>query len=129
MTLIDRGQNDFGIKGYLKCDLFMFHESTDDLILSKSLRSVTDNNEINEKCVPLLAKGTKIRKRYIIVSNDIFSNLLIPNGFQMETSHLAKYTITLYKGEMIRYLRDKGVKWLSIYFGELPEVPNYLQYE
>lgn len=43
----------------------------------------------------------------------------------METSHLAKYTIKLYKGEMIRYLHDKGVKWLSIYFGESPEV--YLQ--
>jgi len=54
--------------------------------------------------------------------NNIFSNLFIPNGFKMESSHLAKYTIKLYKGEMIRYLHDKGVKWLSIYFGESPEV-------
>jgi len=53
LTLIDRGKNDFGIKGYLKCDLFMFYECKDNLRLSKPLYSMHDDNEINEKCVPV----------------------------------------------------------------------------
>lgn len=56
-----------------------------------------------------------------------FSNLLIPSGFKMGKTHLAKYSIKLYKGEMICYLSEKGAKWLSIDFGEAPEVFIYLK--
>jgi hypothetical protein len=50
-----------------------------------------------------------------------FSDLLIPIGYKKPTSYLAKYSIKVYKGEMIRYF-DDGPKWLSIYFGMSPEV-------
>lgn len=49
LTLIDRANNDFDIKGYLKCDLFMFYGHKDNLKLLKPLYSVIDDNEINEK--------------------------------------------------------------------------------
>jgi len=43
----------------------------------------------------------------------------------MASTHLAKYTIKLYKGEIIHYLFDgKGAKCLTIDFGEAPEVYN-----
>lgn len=51
---------------------------------------------------------------------------MIPSGFKMGTTHLAKYSIRLYKGEMIHYLSGKGTKWLSVDFGEAPEVCIYL---
>lgn len=53
LTLIDRGKNDLSIKGYLKCDLFMFYDikSTDKLILPKPLNSTFEDFEINEKWV------------------------------------------------------------------------------
>lgn len=55
----------------------------------------------------------------------MFSDLLIPNGFKMGSTHLAKYSIGIYTSEIGRYLFDnKGVKWLSIDFGEAPEVPD-----
>lgn len=56
----------------------------------------------------------------------MFSDLFIPNGFKMATSHLAKYTIKLHRSEVIRYLYDEGPKWLSIDFGEAPEVSYHL---
>lgn len=62
----------------------------------------------------------------IQIINNNFSNLLIPSGFKMGTTHLAKYSIKLYKGEIIHYLFGKGTKWLSIDFGEAPEVRIYL---
>lgn len=62
----------------------------------------------------------------IILSNN-FSDLFIPNGFKVVTTHLAKYSIKLHKGEVIRYLYDEGPKWLSIDFGEAPEVYNRLE--
>jgi len=56
----------------------------------------------------------------------MFSDLFSSNGFKMATSHLAKYTIKLHRGEVIRYLYDEGPKWLSIDFGEAPEVSYHL---
>lgn len=53
----------------------------------------------------------------------MFSDLLIPSGFKMASTHLAKYSVRIYTGEIERHLYDnKGVKWLSIDFGEAPEV-------
>lgn len=52
----------------------------------------------------------------------IFSNLLTPKNFKISSSHLAKYSIKIYKGDMINYIFDKGKKWLSIDFGEAFEV-------
>lgn len=51
LTLIDRGKNDSSIKGYLKCDLFMFYDikPIDKLILPKPLNSTFYDFEINEK--------------------------------------------------------------------------------
>lgn len=54
-----------------------------------------------------------------------YSNLLIPSGFKMTKTHLAKYSITIYKGETINYLFDNGLTWLSIDFGEASEVISY----
>lgn len=54
LTLVERGKNDLGIKGYLKCDLFMFSESEpiDNLSLSTSLNnSNTQAIEINKRFV------------------------------------------------------------------------------
>lgn len=47
---------------------------------------------------------------------------MIPNGFNMASTHLAKYSIRLHKCEMETYLFDGKTKWLSIDFGEAPEV-------
>lgn len=56
----------------------------------------------------------------------MFSNLFIPSGFQMVETHLAKYSIKLYKGEIVHpdsyVLSRKESNWLSISFGEAPEV-------
>ncbi|XP_060860868.1 fer-1-like protein 6 [Metopolophium dirhodum] len=104
LTLIDYGKKDLGVRGYLKCDIVMFYEShmINNLILSKPLGSTREDITFNK--------------------NDLF----IPNGFKMDTSHLAKYTIKLHRSEVIRYLYDEGPKWLSIDFGEAPEVSNHL---
>lgn len=53
LTLVDREKNDMGIKGYLKCDIFMFIEgkSIDNLSLTKSSIPVVRDNEVNEKFV------------------------------------------------------------------------------
>lgn len=56
------------------------------------------------------------RKQYF------FSNLLIPNGFKMATTHLAKYSVKLHKCQIAHYYFDESTKWLSIDFGEAPEV-------
>lgn len=60
----------------------------------------------------------------------MFSNLFIPSGFQMVKTHLAKYTIKLYKGEIIHtdsyILSRKDSNWLSVSFGEAPEVNLHL---
>lgn len=56
--------------------------------------------------------------------NNFHRNLLIPSGFKMASSHLAKYSIKLYRAEMLRFLFETGVKWLSIDFGEAPEVTH-----
>jgi len=57
----------------------------------------------------------------------MFSDLFIPNGFKMATTHFAKYTIKLHKGEVIRNFYEEGPKWLSIDFGEASEVSNHLE--
>lgn len=46
----------------------------------------------------------------------------MPSEFKMAASHLAKYSIKIYKGEMINYLLEKGTKLLKIHFGEISEV-------
>lgn len=43
----------------------------------------------------------------------------------MSKTHLAKYSIKIYKGEMIYYLFDDDLAWLSIDFGEASEVRSY----
>jgi len=83
LTLIDHRKNDFGIKGYLKCDLFMFYESNNNLWLSKPLYSMHDDNEINEKCVPIyyiviLGVGA------LIFVNNILWTFLVIYLFQMD---------------------------------------------
>lgn len=40
----------------------------------------------------------------------------------MTKTHLAKYSINMYKSEMMHYLFDNGLTWLSIDFGEASEV-------
>lgn len=52
---------------------------------------------------------------------NLFRNLLIPNGFKTASTHLAKYSIKLFKSEMSSYVSVKGIK-LSIEFGEASEV-------
>lgn len=45
----------------------------------------------------------------------------------MAPTHLARYSLKLYNGEMMRHLFDgNSKKFLSIGFGEAPEVFNYL---
>lgn len=54
---------------------------------------------------------------------------MIPNGFKMAPTHLARYSLKLYNVEMMRHLFDGNIKkLLSIGFGEAPEVFNYLCY-
>lgn len=55
--LVDHKKNDLGIKGYLKCDLFMFYENENTintLLIPKSVDSLIEDIEINEKCVEIL---------------------------------------------------------------------------
>jgi len=51
--LINREKNELSIKGYLKCDLFMFYEikSIENINKSKPLEFTFDGFEINEKLV------------------------------------------------------------------------------
>ncbi|XP_025206178.1 uncharacterized protein LOC112602358 [Melanaphis sacchari] len=99
LALINYGKNDLGVTGYLKCDIVMFYERhmINNFIVSKSLGSTIEDIKFNK--------------------NDLF----IPNGFRIATTHLAKYSIKLHRGEVIRFLHDEGPKWLSIDFGEAPE--------
>jgi len=63
LTLIDYGKNDLGVRGYLKCDIVMFHEShmINNIILSKPLGSTREDITFNKKFV-----------KYMYISLDIF---------------------------------------------------------
>lgn len=84
------------------------------LLYTQQFNTIQNYNTINYTC--------------ITTKSNIFSDLFVPNGFKMSTmTHLAKYSIKLHKGEVIRNLNSDGTKWLSIDFGEAPEVSyNYL---
>ncbi|VVC37905.1 FerIin domain,C2 domain [Cinara cedri] len=95
LTLINREKDDFGIKGYLRCDMIIFYESKSihNLSIPRPLKSTNTNIEIDK------------------------SNLLIPSGFKMTPTHLARYSLNLYKSEIMHHSFN-GSNNLLIGFGE-----------
>lgn len=63
----------------------------------------------------------------ILIYYYVRSNLLIPNGFKMAPTHLARYSLNLYKSEIMSHVFNGGTTLImSIGFGEALEVFDYL---